>query len=185
MADVKELLSQVYEIREGSDALRAYMERHQVWSAGVLTVFTDEMADLIASYLTPRIEGKTVVEIGGGIGLLACHLGLIAKRVYCIEANPDWSAVFVNQLLAAKPKNVSYLFGAADEFSGMFGADVAVVCTHSGLESMKRAALIFAPTVIDVYGELIAMDPDGYDKFARTLRAQSYRAHDPKPSDRT
>lgn len=170
MADIEKMLKAVYEVREGSDSLREYVERHGIQSAGVLTVYTDEMADLIAQHLEPRITGKTVVEIGGGIGLLACHLGQYAKRVYCIEANVDWSAIFVNCLLKVKPKNVSYLFGSADEFSGMFGADVAVICTHSGLEAMKRAALMFAPTVIDVYGELITESPDSFDAIARELR---------------
>jgi hypothetical protein len=167
---IQTLLEQVYEMREGCEDLQGYIARHGIQSAGVLTVYTDEVAGLIAERLAPRIEGRTVVEIGGGIGLLACYLGRYAKRVYCIEANPDWAGIFANILLKIKPKNVSYLFGAADEFSGMFGADIAVICTHSGLESMKRAALMFAPEVVDVYGELIRESPESYDATARELR---------------
>ncbi len=170
MSEISNLVEKVYDAREGSEALESYMDRHDIHSAGILTVYDDETAGLLADHLKPRIEGKTIVEIGGGIGLLACHLGAYAKRVYCIEANPDWSFVFVEVLLAIKPKNVSYLFGAADEFSGMFGADVAVICTHSGLESMKRTALMFAPEVIDVYGEIINLDPTRFDTLARKLR---------------
>lgn len=172
-AEAAACIEQIYNLREGSEDLENYMMRHDIQSAGVLTVYEDEMAGLVADYLKPRIEGKTVVEVGGGIGLLACHLGMYAKRVYCIEANPDWAFVFVTAMLKVKPKNVSYLFGAADEFSGMFGADVALICTHSGLESMKRTALMFAPEVIDVYGELINLDPEKYDALARVLRSQS------------
>jgi hypothetical protein len=65
-----------------------YSERHGVNAAGVLTMYRDEAAELVAQYLAPRIEGRTIVEIGGGVGLLAFHLGQYAKRVYCIEANP-------------------------------------------------------------------------------------------------
>lgn len=117
---MKDALAQVYEAMEGSEASLAYSERHGVRSAAVLTVHDDETAHLAALHLKPRIEGKTVVEIGGGIGLLALHMGQYAKRVYCIEANAAWSWSFACLLLHNKPKNVSYLFGAADEFLGNY-----------------------------------------------------------------
>lgn len=167
---LNEMLDEAYSAFEGSDALQEYSHRHGIESLGVLTVTEDEHASLIADYLAPRIEGKTVVEIGGGIGLLSLHMGFIAKRVYCIEANPVWASCFLAALIGTKPKNVSYLFGAADEFAGQIKADVAVFCTHSGVESMKAAASLFAPVVIDVYGELIAANPEAFDKTARTLR---------------
>lgn len=171
--DLRETLSAVYEAMEGSDAAEQYSERHGIASAAVLTVIDDEMAYQIAAHLAPRIEGKTVVEIGGGIGLLAMHMGHIAKRVYCIEANPMWSWVFAGVLLKQKPRNVSFLFGAADEFLGCIRGDVAIICTHSDVTGMKLVAAQFAPEVIDVYGELIAEAPDHFDATARALRAIS------------
>ena len=116
------------------------------------------------------MAGKTVVEIGGGIGLLALHLGLHAKRVYCIEANPMWSWIFATVLLQSKPKNVSFLFGAADEFLGTVKGDVAIYCTHSDVKGMGLVAAQFAPLVIDVYGELIKAAPESFDQSARALR---------------
>jgi hypothetical protein len=169
-SSLPQLLDDAYDVFEGSDVLLDYSKRHGIESLGVLPVTGDEGAGLIADYLAERIEGKTVVEIGGGIGLLAMHMGYIAKRVYCIEANPIWSSCFLAALLANKPKNVSYLFGAADEFAGQIKADVAVFCTHSGVASMKVAGSLFAPVVIDVYGELIASNPEAFDKTARKLR---------------
>lgn len=124
--------------------------------------------------MAPQIAGKTAVEIGGGIGLLALHMGHIAKRVYCIEANPMWSWCFASVLLQSKPKNVSFLFGAADEFVGAIKADVAVFCTHSDVTGMGLVAAQFAPVVIDVYGELIAGNPEGFDRTARELRAMTW-----------
>lgn len=165
-----EQLDSIYEEMEGSEAARNYSERHGINSAAVLTVLDDETAWLIAERLSPRIAGKTVVEIGGGIGLLALHLGMRAKRVYCIEANPMWSSAFVAALLHKKPKNVSYLFGAADEFVGLIKADVALYCTHSDVKGMGLVAAQFAPIVIDVYGELIAASPDSFDRFASQMR---------------
>lgn len=170
---LNEVLARVYAEMEGSEVAAAYSERHGIASAAVLTVLDDNHAMLIAERLRPRIEGKTVVEIGGGIGLLACHLGHIAKRVYCIEANPMWSWTFAGTIMREKPKNVSFLFGAADEFLGTFRGDVAVYCTHSDVTGMGLVAAQFAPVVIDVYGELIAEAPSHFDATARALRAMS------------
>lgn len=147
------LLDRVYNSFEGNEAMMEYDERHGVASLAVLTVHNDEIADAIAMHLAPRIEGRVVVEIGGGIGLLAMHLGQYAKRVYCIEANPMWSWTFAACLLANKPKNVSFLFGSADEFAGQIRGDVALYCTHSDADGMMEVGRKFAPTVIDVYGE--------------------------------
>lgn len=168
---MKELLDKVYEAMEGSQESEDYCSRHGIDSAAVLTVYDDETAGLIAENLGDRIAGKTVVEIGGGIGLLSFHLGMIAKRVYCIEANPMWSFVFATTLLKNKPKNVSFLFGAASEFEGLIKADVALFCTHSDVAGMRAIAGRFAPQVIDVYGELIAANPSAYDETARRLRS--------------
>lgn len=147
-----------------------YAERHGLTSQAVLTVTSDETAGLLASHLRTRIEGKTVVEIGGGLGLLSLHMGLIAKRVYCIEANPMWSMLFALELYRKKTKNVSFLLGSADEFVGCIKADVALFCTHSGVESMRLVAAQFAHEVIDVYGEMIAESADKFDPLASLLR---------------
>lgn len=167
---MKELLNSIYEKMGGSEVSMTYSARHRIDSAAILTVTDDETASLIAADLAPRIAGKVVIEIGGGIGLLALHLGTYAKRVFCIEANPMWSSAFAHCLLERKPKNVSYLFGSADEFAGQIKGDVAIFCSHSGLESMKSAGLLFAPEVIDFYGEMIKRNPGAFDKTASKLR---------------
>lgn len=164
------MLDLLYEAMDGSETSLAYSARHGIQSQAVLTVFDDETASLIAEHLAERIAGKTIVEIGGGIGLLAFHLGRFAKRVFCIEASPVWSSAFLAALLHAKPKNVSYLFGAADEFTGLIAADAALFCTHSGVASMKAAGRLFAPEIIDVYGEIILENPGKFDELAQTLR---------------
>lgn len=170
MTEINRMFRTVYEALEGSDASLAYSERHGINSAAVLTVTSDEEAHEISRQMARRIVGKTVVEIGGGIGLLSLHMGAIAKRVYCIEANPMWSWCFAGVLLATKPRNVSFLFGSADEFVGSIKADVAVYCTHSDVAGMGLVAAQFAPTVIDVYGELIEANPGAFDRRASALR---------------
>ncbi len=173
MDQIGEMLDGVYSAYEGSEMMAEYSERHGIASAAVLTVLDDNHAMLIAERLRPRIEGKTVVEIGGGIGLLALHMGTVAKRVYCIEANPMWSGIFAGVLLEKKPKNVSFLFGAADEFLGTIRGDVAIYCSHSDVTGMGLVAAQFAPKVIDVYGELIRDHPGQFDKTASCLRAMT------------
>ena len=170
MSEIEAMLGKVYNEMEGSETAEAYSERHGIRAAAVLTVINDETAGLIAERLRPRIEGKTVVEIGGGIGLLAMHMGHIAKRVYCIEANPMWSWTFAEILLHEKPRNVSFLFGAADEFVGAIKGDVAVYCTHSDVEGMRLIGAQFARQVIDVYGEMIRESPEHFDPLAAKLR---------------
>ncbi len=167
---IDRMANEVCRAFEDSDMALRYSQRHGIASQAVLTVTNDDTADLIASHLEPRIAGKTVVEIGGGLGLLSLHMGAIAKRVYCIEANPIWSVLFAMELYHQKPKNVSFLLGAADEFVECIKADVALFCTHSGVESMRLVATQFAPEVIDVYGELIAASPDKFDPLASILR---------------
>ena len=171
MSDIRRMLSEVYETMEISKAYSTFAEQHNIRSAPILTVIDDEMADLIAVHLAPRIAGRTVVEIGGGIGILSLAMASVAKSVFCIEANPMWAAAFTQVLLEKKRRNLSYLFGAADEFVGYIRADVAVICTHSDVEGMKLIGKQFAPEVIDVYGELIDGNPGGFDREASRLRA--------------
>ncbi len=170
MPDLHDTLEALYETLEGSEMAEEYSRRHDIESLAVLTIYNNETAKLVARSLAPRIEDKRVIEIGGGIGLLALHLGVYAEHVYCIEANPGWSWAFVGCLYAGKPKNVSYLFGAADEFAGQITADIALCCTHSGVMEMKRLWALFAPEVIDVYGEIINDGPEGFDQLAVALR---------------
>lgn len=169
--EIQKMLGEVYNIFSGSHEHADYSERHNINAAGVLTVIDDETARSIVERIAPRIAGKTVVEIGGGIGLLSLHMGHVAKRVYCIEADPMWSWAFAVMLMKEKPKNVSFLFGAADEFLGTFKADVAVFCTHSDVRGMGLVAAQFAPVVIDFYSELIAENPAVFDKLAVALRS--------------
>lgn len=150
-----ELLDSYYELGEGSDMLEDYHRRHGTKSAGILTVIDDEKASMIVEYLRPQIEGKVVVEIGAGIGLLACHLATVASRVYAIESDPNWTSCFLAVLYSQKPANLTFIFGAAEQAPPIY-ADVALFCTHSGHSAMYSAGARFAPRVIDVYSELMA-----------------------------
>lgn len=136
----------------------AYCKRHGVNSASILTVTDDEVASMVAGVLEERIKGKTVIEIGGGIGILAFHLSIEAKQVICIEADPFWTDIYLALLHGQKPKNVTFIFGAADEVAGMIKGDVSLFCTHSDHHGMGKLAAKFAPKVIDVYKDILGKD---------------------------
>lgn len=164
---VQTCVESIYEAFEGDEDLEEYCARHGVKSAGILTVLTDEHAALVADYLADRIRGKVVIEIGAGIGLLACHLADYAFKVYAIEANPLWASCFAVALMKKKPLNVTYILGAASEMEGILRGDVALFCTHSGADSMREAGAKFAPSVIDVYADLMGSK---FDKATNVLR---------------
>lgn len=169
------MLDQLYNSLEGSEVAEEYSRRHGIRSAGILTVYDDETAGLIVDHLGERVEGKTVVEIGGGIGLLALHLSAVTKRVFVIEADPAWTWTYLALFYAVKPKNVTWIFGAADEVAGQFKGDVALFCTHSDHDGMAKVASLFAPQVIDVYREIQGgKTSDEYlrDKLRREAKAR-------------
>jgi hypothetical protein len=148
------VLSAWYENLDGNRVAEAYHTRHGTESQLILTNYDDEHAALVAAHLHDRIAGKVVVEVGAGIGLLACHLALAARRVYAIESDPAWTGSFIWCLYERKPANLTFIFGKAEEAPPL-AADVALFCTHSGRESLYRAATRFAPVVIDVYAEIM------------------------------
>jgi hypothetical protein len=148
----------------------AYERRHGIRSKPTLTVISDEIAAAIAERLEPRIRGKVVIDVGGGTGLLGCHLAAIARRVFVIEAHPLWAAAWIDLYHEKKPRNLSYLFGAATEFVGIVKADVGLVVTHSDLANMMAIAGQLALETIDVYGEIIDANPEGFDPWAREAR---------------
>lgn len=158
-SEISKVLSGFYEKMDGNPALEEYHARHDTQSAGILTIYDDERAALTADFLRERVADKIVVEIGAGIGLLACHVAMDARRVYAIEVEPAWASTFVSFLYRQKPANLSFIFGKAEE-APPIAADVAYFCTHSGRESMYRAATRFAPQVIDVYAELLRDNED-------------------------
>lgn len=156
--EMKATLDHYYETMEYNPAMEDYHARHGTESACILTNYDDEHAGLVAEFLAPTVTGKVVIEIGAGIGLLACHVAQYARRVYAIEVDPVWSSVFIAFLYRQKPANLTFIFGRAED-APPIAADVAFFCTHSGRESMYRAATKFAPEVIDVYAELMKDDP--------------------------
>ncbi len=151
---LEKLIEHYYEAADGNPLIEDYHGRHGTESALILTNYDDEKPRMITDWLAPRIEGKIVVEIGAGIGILACHLATVARRVYAIEVDPNWTSCFLVAMYAHKPKNLTFIFGAADE-APHIAADVALFCTHSGHAALYHAATRFAPVVIDVYAELM------------------------------
>lgn len=166
--DLKTVLEAWYQHMDGNQMAEDYHHRHGTESACILTNYDDEHAAMVAGYLHDRIAGKVVVEIGAGIGLLACHVAASARRIYAIEVDPAWSSTFIWCLYAKKPANLTFIFGKAEEAPPLC-ADVAFFCTHSGRGALHRAASLFAPVVIDVYAELMKDNPTWQEIAPLTL----------------
>jgi hypothetical protein len=165
-----DLFAQAADVMSRSNTASAYADRHTISSAPNLTVTTDEIAELITDYLEPRIRDKTVLDLGGGIGLLGIHMAAVARKVIVIEANPLWTLAWVELLQRKKPANLSYCFGTSAEFEGAFKADIVTVCSHSGVKDMLAAGRMFSENAIDVYGELVARNPAAFGAWAREER---------------
>lgn len=166
-----ELIAEAAKSSRRSELGEAYSARHGVNAQPNLTVTEDQVAAALADRLAPRIRGKTVIDIGGAFGLLALHLSTFASRVFVVEANPVYSAAYIELLHSEKPRNLTFLFGDAREFIGLLKVDVAVVCTHSDVGGMMSVARQIADMAIDVHGEMIAANPAGFDEWARNARS--------------
>lgn len=174
--DIRNVLERFYSEMDGSEEVMRYSRRHGIDSLAVLTMYDDERASLVARHLADRVRGKVVVEIGGAFGLLALHLSDFAKRIFVIEANPVWTSVYVAFLHRHKPKNVTFIFGSADEVKDHIRGDIGIFCTHSDARGMMRMAQLFAPEVVDVYGDLLdGMNGDELP-FMKSMRQESASA---------
>jgi|SRR3990167_2204795 len=134
---------------EEADMLENYHKRHGTESQLILTMASLSSARAVAESIRSNIAGKTVIEVGAGVGLLALAMAGIAERVYAIEVDPGWSWGFIRHIYHRKPKNLTFIFGAAEEMLGILHGDVAVVRTRSGRERMLALASLFAPIVLE------------------------------------
>jgi hypothetical protein len=141
----------IYRDIDGYDKAEEFHRRHMTPSCGIITVAdTKKVVNIITPFIT-RIHNKIVVEIGAGVGLLACGMATVAKEVYAIESDPAWSWAFTKVLYEIKPPNLTFIFGKAETMIGILKADVAVIVTRSGHKEMQEIARQLAPEVIDVY----------------------------------
>ena len=143
-----DLIDMAYDTLEGCEDLMKYHERHGIPSLLILTQHDPRTAVQSVAAFKDKIIGKTVVEIGAGVGYLALEMARYATRVFAIEADPAWSWVFTRALYAHKPENLTWIFGTAESVADFIKADIAVVFTRSGIPGMKQVAAKMAPVVI-------------------------------------
>jgi len=87
------LIDVAYDALEGCEDLMRYMARHGTPSLLILTQTSPDIAKETAEILRPHIAGKTVIEIGAGVGFLAIELARHAKSVIAIEADQKTAAM--------------------------------------------------------------------------------------------
>lgn len=148
-----DLITMAYDTLEGCEDLQQYHARHGTPSLLILTQHSPHIAIETARLLAPEIDGKRVIEIGAGVGFLAIEIAKRAKSVIAIEADPAWSWIFTRSLYAHKPVNLTWIFGSAETVADTIHGDVAVICTHSGGDAMRRIAYRMADKVIFPLGE--------------------------------
>lgn len=157
LKDKPELLSTclnaIYQDLEGSEAAEEFHKKHMTASCGVITVYDSFKCKEIIKAIAPRIAGKVVIEVGAGLGLLACGMATIAKQVYAIESDPAWSWAFTKILYDIKPPNLTFIFGKAESMVNILHGDIAVIVTRSGHKEMQNVAKRLATGITDVYQE--------------------------------
>jgi len=148
MKDAEQEIDRIYEQNEGSETMEAYHSLHEIESLAILTITNPYAATREVDRYASRIRGKTVIEVGAGVGFLAIEMARFAKQVYAIEADPAWNWVFTECLYQKKPKNLTWIFGAAETVAPFLRGDVAVVFTGSGHRAMLEVAERMCPEVI-------------------------------------
>lgn len=144
-------INAIYQDMEGLKSAEEFHTKHMTPSCGVITVFQKKRVMDIMDKISTDIYGKTIIEVGAGVGLLAIAMATISKRVYAIESDPAWSWAFTKILYEIKPPNLTFIFGKAENMVGILKADVAVLVTRSGHIEMQNVARQIADKVIDVY----------------------------------
>jgi tRNA G37 N-methylase Trm5 len=146
--NIGDRIDMVYDALEGCEDLLRYHNEHGTPSLLILTQFNPGVAREAARLLRPDIEGKRVVEVGAGVGLLAIEMAKVAASVVAIEVDPAWSWVFTRSLYRHKPPNLTWIFGTAESVAEWVRGDVAVVFTRSGQREMEAVARRMAPKVL-------------------------------------
>lgn len=150
MSQASSTIDKIYDLHEGSPTVFDFCQRHGVESLNVLTILREQEARENVARFTEHIAGRRVVEIGGGVGYLAMEMAKVARSVMAIENDPAWSWVFTKFPYARKPPNLTWIFGLSEGLD--VRADVAVVCSRSGLHEMFGQARRFAPEIVFICG---------------------------------
>ena len=173
----EEMIEAVYSMNDGNDALEQFHERHNVNSLLILTITSAYAATREVDRFASQIRGKTVIEVGAGVGFMSVEMAKFAKRVYAIEADPSWSWIFTQTLYGVKPPNLTWIFGTAESVADVLRGDVAVVYTRSAREEMEAVAGKMCPLVIagptlsidDLHPEIPPELREAAKKFSETI----------------
>lgn len=159
MSQIAATIDRVYEALDGPSIAQAFIARCGITSLNVLTVLSQPEAQATVVQFWESIVGSRVVEIGSGVGYLALEMAKVAKSVVSIENDPTWSWVFTKFLYRQKPANLTWIFGHSESVE--LTADVAVICSRSGLAEMIAQARRMAPVIVLICcAEAVVVDRD-------------------------
>lgn len=158
MDSIKEDIDRVYEQGFGDPGMIEAISRYgqNIEACLILTNTDFQEAKQRVNKIADKIRNKVVLEIGAGVGFAAIEIAKHAQYVVAIENDPSWNWIFTKHLYKYKPDNLLWIFGNAEQVSGIFKDpfDVAIVFTRSGIDQMKIIASCFAPEVIMFYQEV-------------------------------
>lgn len=183
MNNAEQEIEKVYEANDGAEFMEEYCGRHGIESLLILTITNSYAATREVDKFAHKIRGKTVVEIGAGVGFLAMEMARFAKRVYAIEADPSWNKVFTDCLYLMKPPNLTWIFGTAESVSEWLRGDIAVVFTRSGHGAMYAAARSMCPEIIE--GPTLSIEDREPDVMPAILAEAKRIADTVRPEDFT
>jgi SAM-dependent methyltransferase len=123
-----------------------------------INMLINEYKDMKANYLPIDVRGLTVLDVGAGEGETALlYLAYGAKKVICVEANPE---CFSNLVLNSKKHNIVPVLEPFNvEMLNEFDFDF-MKCDIEGYEEMLLDVDLVKPAVIEVHGLQLR------DKFA-------------------
>lgn len=164
---IESAIERIYATFDGPGEHFDYHQRHATASLNVLTVRSTEEAAEVVKPFVDSIRGKTVIELGAGVGFLSMELARHAAQVWAIEADPAWSWTFTRFLYKVKPRNLSWIFGSAETVCNWLRADVAVIRTRSGVQQMVSIAERTAETIVLSVCEEPIIAPRGSKPLSR------------------
>ena len=136
-------------------------------SEHILT-FTDwRDASRVAGKLKDLVEGRKVIEVGAGVGLLAAELGKYADLVLAVELDPLWAYGYfryVYPVVLREKRPVLYMVGDAF-IMGEIGArfDVGIYAGKSKAGEFTRLLSGIAGTVVYLKPR-VWIDDEGFHK---------------------
>lgn len=148
MTDFENKIESIYDWAHDPNNMSKIENCHSGDYSLILTNYNKEKVEKEVSKYKFYLNGKDVIEIGAGIGLLAIEVAKFAKYVYAFELDPAWSWIFVTENFYDKPDNMSFIFGDVRDFAYVLNVDLVIIYAYASKKYFTNIAKIFASSII-------------------------------------